>query len=425
MEKKIGLFPLTSLVTGNLVGSGVFLLPISLAAYGTVSLFGWLLTSIGAILLAFIFADLSSHSKSRNGGPYVFAQEAFGKDIGFFTCWGYWTLSWVGNAALIVAAVSYLEVIFGKFSSESALFIELSILFALTLFNLLSISIAGRGELIITIVKVIPLIILPAVGIFYVDFGNFTPINPSGESFGSALNTVAFLTLWAYIGIETGTVPAGQVLNPKKTVPMAIVIGTLIAATIYIMGTIVIMGVVPHAQLVSSSAPYADAANMIFGGSWGLFVSIAAIISCIGTLNGWILVVGRIPQSAAEDKLFPRIFAKTNKAGTPFLGIIISSALTIPFILMSLQDDLTQQFQTIIDIAVASVLVVYLVCTLAYFKILNSNNVLTFGKVLTGLLATIFIVWTFWASSLKMMSLSLIIFVLGVPLYIYMRLKEK
>jgi APA family basic amino acid/polyamine antiporter len=424
MQQKIGLWPLTSLVTGNLVGSAVFLLPATLAAYGSVSLLGWILTSLGAILLALIFSDLAAHSKARNGGPHIFAQQAFGKDVGFFTCWGYWALSWVGNAALIVGAVSYMEVLYGDFSSTTALVLELVVLFSVMMFNLLSISITGRGELIITLLKVIPLLVLPIVGLWHINIDHFFPINPSSESLGSAINSVGFLTLWAYIGIETGTVPAGQVTNAKKTVPLAIIYGTLIAAAVYILGTVAIMGVVPHEQLLVSKAPYADAASAIFGGTWGVFVAVIAIISCIGTLNGWTLVVGRIPQSAAEDNLFPKMFARTNRVGTPYVGIMISSMLSIPFVLMSLEENLTSQFNTIIDIAVSSILMVYFVCILSYFKILSHDKALTPKKLVIGVLAALFTLWTLWATSLKMLSLSLIIFLLGVPVYVYMRLRK-
>jgi len=425
MQQKIGLWPLTSLVTGSLVGSGVFLLPATLAPFGTVSLLGWILTSIGAILLAFVFAELASRYNTKNGGPYVYAREAFGKDVGYFICWGYWTLSWIGNSALVVGAVSYLGVIYGEFDKSTALILELSILFAVMSFNLMSIKTTGMGELIITVVKVVPLLILPIIGLAYIDLANFSTLNPSGKPFMESLNSVAFLTLWAYIGLETGTVPSGQVINAKKNVPLAIIFGTLIAAAVYVLGTAVVMGVVPHDQLVKSKAPYADAAAIIFGGSWGIPVAVTAIISCIGTLNAWTLVVGRIPQGAAEDGLFPKIFKKVNKAGTPQFGIVVSSLLSVPFIIMSLEENLTAQFNTIIDIAVSSILIVYVVCVLAYFKLLIKANALTGVKFLIGSLALIFSLWTLWAASLKMVCLSIILYVLGVPMYMMMKLRKK
>lgn len=250
---KIGLWPLTSLVTGNLVGSGVFLLPATLAAFGAVSLLGWIATSIGAILLALVFAQLSA-THTQTGGPYVYARHAFGETVGFFVCWGYWMLSWISNPALAVAAVGYISVLAGGLSTGLHFWLEFVIIVALTLFNLTGIKITGRTELVITILKVIPLILLPLIGLFYINLDNFTILNASGQPFGAALNSVAFLTLWAFVGVETGTVPAGQVVNARRTVPLATILGTCIAALIYVVGTIVVMGVVPHTDLVLSKA---------------------------------------------------------------------------------------------------------------------------------------------------------------------------
>lgn len=417
---KIGLWPLTSLVTGNLVGSGVFLLPATLAAFGTVSLIGWIATSIGAILLALVFAQLSATS-SQTGGPYVYAHHAFGDAAGYFVCWGYWMLSWVSNPALAVAAVGYISVLAGGLSPSWHFWLQFLIIAALTLFNFTGIKVTGRTELIVTVLKVIPLIVLPLIGLFYIDFSNFEVMNASGMPFSSALNSVAFLTLWAFVGVETGTVPAGQILNARRTVPLATIVGTCIAALIYILGTIVVMGVVPHADLVLSKAPYADAASRIFGGNWVMTVAVAAIVSCLGTLNGWIMVVGRIPFGAAQDGIFPRIFKRTTKHGTPYWGVLISSVCSLPLLLLTISNTLLEQFNFIIDVAVTLILIVYTVSVLAYFKILKKEGHLTFMRFLLGLGALSFTLWALWAASLKTVGLSLVIILLGLPMYLYMR----
>jgi APA family basic amino acid/polyamine antiporter len=420
---KIGLWPLTSLVTGNLVGSGVFLLPATLAAFGTVSLLGWIATSIGAIFLALVFAQLSS-THTQTGGPYVYVRHAFGDTVGFFVCWGYWMLSWISNPALAVAAVGYLSVLVGGFSPSLHFWLELMIIAALTAFNLTGIKITGRTELVVTVLKVIPLIVLPLIGLFYIDLDNFSVLNASGKPFGAALNSVAFLTLWAFVGVETGTVPAGQVINAKRNVPMATILGTCIAALIYIIGTIVIMGVVPHADLVQSKAPYADAASLVFGGNWAIPVAVAAVVSCLGTLNGWVMVVGRIPFGAAEDGLFPKIFMRTTKHGTPYWGVLISAVCSLPLLFLTISNTLLEQFHFIIDVAVTLILIVYAVCVLAYFRILREQNKLTMFKALLGVGALGFTLWALWAASLKTVGLSLLIVLLGVPMHLYMRKKH-
>lgn len=422
-KDKIGLWPMVSLVTGNLVGSGAYLMPAALAIYGTISLFGWIMTSLGAILLALVFAQLSARVP-KTGGPYLYAREAFGDTVGYYVCWGYWMLSWISNPTLAIAAVGYISVVSGGLSPWTNFLLEVGILGGLTLFNLLGIKITGRAELWITILKVLPLIVLPLIGIFFVDFHNFTHLNTSGLSFGDALNSVAFLTLWGFVGLETGTVPAGQVFNATKTVPRATIIGTAIAAVVYILGTIVVMGVVPPQDLINSKAPYADAAQIIFGGSWGTPVAIAAVITCLGTLNGWLIVVGRIPYGAAQDGLFPEIFKRTTRHGTPYWGVIISSVCAMPFLLMSLQNTLLEQFQFIVNIAITLILLVYTVSVLAYFKIIFKEKNYTLSHILLGVGALAFSLWAMWASSFKMVGFSLIILLLGIPMHLWMKRKR-
>ncbi|MDF3034241.1 MAG: amino acid transporter [Alphaproteobacteria bacterium] len=419
-QDKIGLWPLTSLVTGNLVGSGAYLLPATLAVYGTVSIFGWIAASLGAILLSLVFAQLSSH-QTKTGGPYLYAREAFGDTVGYYVCWGYWMLSWISNPTLAIAAVGYISSLCGGLSPAMHFWLELLIVVGFTAFNLLGLKITGRTELYITALKVIPLLVLPLIGLFFIDGQNFSQMNLSDKPFSVALNSAAFLTLWAFVGLETGTVPAGQVVNASRTVPQATILGTLIAACVYILGTVVIMGVISPQDLIHSKAPYADAAERIFGGAWGVPVSLAAIITCLGTLNGWLIIVGRIPYGAAQDGLFPKLFTRTTAHGTPYWGVLISSGCSIPFLLLSLQNSLMEQFNFIVDVAVTLILLVYAVSVLAYLKLLARRGTSTVPKIALGLSALAFTGWALWAASFKMVGLSLGILVLGVPMRLWMK----
>jgi basic amino acid/polyamine antiporter, APA family len=368
-QQKIGVFRLTSLVTGNLIGAGVFLLPASLAVFGSISLWGWVIASFGAILLALVFSNLSQ-MLPKIGGPYVYVQKAFGKHIGFYLCWGYWVMAWVSNSSLLAGAVGYASQIYGGFDKETSLMLELAILFSITILNLFGLKMTGSMGFVFTVLKVIPLILLPIFGLAYVDLNNLKVFNATAESTLSTLNLVAFITFWGFIGIETGTVPGGQVINPRRTIPIATIIGTLIAAVVYMLGTFVIMGIMPLEALRDSRAPYADVAEYMWGGSWSLPIAIAAIISCIGSLNGWTMIVGRMPQAAADDGLFPSMFSRVNSLGSPYNGIIVSSVLTVPLLFMSISDQLLEQFNFIMEISTTLILIIYLVCVLAYIKIL-------------------------------------------------------
>lgn len=417
-KPRLDFIQLTSLVSGNLIGSGVFLLPATLAAFGSISLLGWAFTTFGAIILALIFSELSN-KVPKAGGPYAFAKAAFGNHVGFFTAWGYWILGWISNTALLVGSVGALTVIFGEFSSSTILILELSILAAITIFNLFDIQTTGNGTLILTAAKVVPLIVLPIVGIYFIDFNNFAAFNVTEKPFFESLNAVAFITLWGFVGLETGTVPGDEVVNPRRTVPLATICGTIIAAIIYVLGTVMIFGVIPNSELVNSKAPYAEAASIIFGGAWGIPVAVLALISCIGALNGWTMIVGRIPEAAAKDSLFPKIFAKTNRYNSPHYSIIISALLTMPLIVLTVDSNLIKQYNFIIDISVTFLLVIYAVCIFALFRLSLKNKSLTAYKLSLILIGFAFLCWAMWSASVNMVLLSFTLVLLGIPLWLY------
>ncbi|MBM3468083.1 MAG: amino acid permease [Alphaproteobacteria bacterium] len=423
-QDKIGLWPLTSLVTGNLVGSGVYLLPATLAIYGVISISGWIMASLGAILLSLVFANLSSR-QAKTGGPYLYAREAFGDTVGYYVCWGYWVLMWMSNPALAIGAVGYISSLCGGLSQLTHFWLEVMIVASLTAFNLAGMKVTCRTELGITALKVIPLLILPLIGLYFIDFSTLTQhVNVSDKSFGMALNAATLAAMWAFVGLETGTIPAGQVYDACRTVPRATILGTVIAAAVYILGAIVVMGVVSPHDLLQSKAPYADAAERIFGGAWGAPVTVAAIISCLGSLNGYLIIVGRIPYGAAQDGLFPKFFTRTTSHGTPYWGVLISSLCSVPLLFISLKNTLMEQFNFVIEIAVTLILLVYTVSVLAYLKVIIQERQVTFYKITLGVSALIFTGWSLWAASFKMVGLSLLILILGIPMRLWMQRKK-
>lgn len=417
-SKKIGLMQTTSLVTGNLVGSGVFMLPSLLATYGTVSLLGWALTSMGAVFLALVFSGLSKKIHGCNGGPHLFIQQAFGKDIGFFAAWGYWLLTWASNTALLVAAVSYFVKITGPLSLPMILSIQVGIWALILSINCYGVQSAARFELVITILKLIPIIVIPVFAVRYIDFANFYPILPKTENLNmaGALQGSVFLSLWAFIGVESATVPSTDVADPEKTIGRATILGTSLAAIVYILGSFVAIGVLGHALLLQSSAPYSDLASVAFGGNWGVFVSVCAVISCIGALNGWTMVVARIAQGAAEQGLFPRVFARKNAEETPVASILISSFCTLIALIFTLQENMLSQFNLIIDVAVTIILVIYLFCSAAYFKLACPQRMIEKG---IGVGAILFSLFALYSSGLKMVCLAFGLLLSGLPFRAY------
>ena len=222
-----------------MVGSGIFLLPASLAAYGGISIFGWLFTATGAILLALAYARLSG-IMPKTGGPYIYIQAGFGDFAGFLAAWGYWISIFVGNAAIAVGFVGYLAFFWPELASNSLLAaaVALGNIWLLTWVNAMGVRNAGFVQLITTVLKILPLIVIGTIGFLFFNIDNFTPFNASGGSSFSAITASAALTLWAFLGLESATIPADDVKDPTHTIPRATLLGTLFSAIIYILGTV-------------------------------------------------------------------------------------------------------------------------------------------------------------------------------------------
>lgn len=422
--QKIGFWTAASIAIGNVVGSGAFALPADLAKYGNLAFLGWIITTIGAASLALIFAGLSS-KVSKAGGPYAFTAHAFGDNFGFYVCYGYWIMTWLSNAALAVVATGFISMIYGDFSTEHKFLIEVGILVILMLFNTVGIKIAGAGELVITIFKLIPLIGIPLLALPSIDLNKVDwNILPQSAGDYDSLNAVIFATIWAFIGIESTTVPSNQVEDAKRTIPKAILFGTTVAAFVYILGCFTIINSIPAQQLTSSTAPYALLAQSVFGGTWGIPIAIASLIAVLGTLNGWTLIVGRIPQAAAKDGLFPAIFAKTNAQGTPVFGVVLSSLLTIIFTCITLRDNLLNQFKLITDASVTIILFIYLSSVMAYVKLNLVNRELSFQKGFLVFVATAFCLYAMLAVQLEWLYVTIGLLISGMPIHYFTKTRK-
>ncbi|MGH9323857.1 MAG: amino acid permease, partial [Vicinamibacteria bacterium] len=351
-EKKLGLAMVTALVVGNMIGSGIFLLPASLGPFGGISIVGWLVSAAGATLVALVFARLSRLVR-KSGGPYTYTREGFGDFPGFLVAWGYWISIWTTNAAIAVAFISYLTVFWAPLATNRALagVLGVATIWLLTWVNVLGVHAAGVVQLVTTILKLIPLMVIATFGLLHVNPANFTPFNATGESTFAAITSTVALTLWAFLGLESGTTPAEHVHDPERTIPRATILGTLLSATVYVLGTIAVMGVIPSSELATSNAPFADAASRMWGPSAGYFVALGAVVSCFGALNGWLLLQGQIPLAAARDRLFPDVFGRVSKYNTPAHALVISSVLATILMAMNYTKGLVEQFTFIILLA--------------------------------------------------------------------------
>lgn len=429
-DNKLGLWMSTSLVIGNMIGAGIFLMPAALAAYGGISIFGWLFSAMGALLLAAVFSRLSKLVRDKNGGPYVYTKEGLGDFAGFLVAWGYWISTWVANAAITIAFISALTVFFPILGTNGlyAVILGLITIWFLTWINSKGIRESGKMQLITTLLKLIPLVLVIIGGAFFFNADNFIPFNPSTETNMAAIAITATLTLYAFLGIESATIPAGNVENPEKTIPKATMLGTLITTLVYILGTVVVMGMIPSEVLSKSPAPFADAMDII-AGEWGRgLVAAGAAIAAFGALNGWILIQGQIAMAASKDDLFPRIFRRENKNGVPALGVIIGSVLTSIVMLMNYSEGLVEQFKFIILLSTLCVLVPYLFTSAAYVLILAERkqpNLKWLPEIVLASLAFIFSLWAIYGAGEEAVFFGFLLLLAGIPFYIWMKYRNK
>jgi len=426
-KKVMGMWMSTALVVGNMIGSGIFLLPAALALYGGISIFGWLFTTAGAIVLAVVFRRLT-RLVPKVGGPYAYTRQGFGDFAGFLVAWGYWISIWGGNAAIAVAFVSYLSVFWPVLANSPLIagIVALTSIWLLTWINSLGVRHAGGVQLITTILKLVPLIVIATFGFLFFKIEHFTPFNLSGESSFSAITATATLTLWAFLGLESATIPADKVRNPERTIPRATVLGTLISAVVYIFSTIAVMGVISPGALVESIAPFADAAGIMWG-SWAEYaVAAGAAISCFGALNGWILLQGQIPMAVARDGLFPKSFGKLSKNETPVFGIVVSSVLVTLLMAMSYTKGLVEQFTFIILLATLTTLVPYVFCSMAELMIFireheRFNRKRLIGSSVIAILAFIYSLWAIAGSGQETVYWGFLLLMAGVPVYVWIK----
>ena len=353
------------MTAGNMMASGIFMLPVSLAAFGSISLLGWLISTSGALLLAVVFSNLSRWIPGADGGPYAFTREALGPFAGFLVAWSYWLSIWSTNAAISVAFVSYLGVLIPAINGNVplSLAIAVSAVWFLTWINAKGVPVAGTVQLLTTILKIIPLVLIGVIGIWAVDSSNFKEFNVSGLGDFGAVTATATLTLFAFLGIEAATIPAGSIDRPEINVPKATLYGTILVAAVYILSSVAIMGLIPQDELMRSDAPFSDAAGRLFGESGRYIVAAGAAISTFGALNGWILVQGQMPAAAAADRVLPAWFGKKNLRGVPAGSLISSSVLITGLLIINFSGKLSDVFESIILLSTTTVLIGYLLST--------------------------------------------------------------
>lgn len=432
--KPLSLWLATALVIGNMVGSGVFLLPASLAPYRGWAIIAWLFTAAGAFLLAYVLSQMA-HRSPEVGGPYAYSRRAFGDFVGFQTAWGYWLAAWMGNVAIATAFVAYLghfvDPLAGSSPGDHVLQAgtALAAIWFLTAVNLFGVRSSGLVQGATTVLKTLPLAAIAFVGIFWVSGSNISFHPESGSNY-SAFNSAALLTLWAFIGFESATIPAQHVRDPERNIRRATLIGTLTTAVIYLLGAIAVMGVLPADALAGSSAPFADAATQMWGGWAGDAVAIGAIVSAFGCLNGWILLQGQMPLAAAKDRLFPRAFGRLNRHGVPAVGIVASSVLITLFVIPSYNSSTVNRFTDFVLLATTTTLIAYLYGVASRMvQLIGEEHVLTtrafWREAALGTVAVAYTLWLVYGAGYRYATWAFLLVAAGIPLYAWLKYESR
>lgn len=416
--QKIGFWSVLAIVIGSQIGTGILILPTNLAPFGLLSITSWVFAITGIVSIAMVFAILCNHFP-QTGGPHIYIEQIFGKNAAFFIGWTYWVISWVSSTVVVIEAVGYLLPLVGAQSQFACFVLELFILLMIAVLNLRGVQAAGAMELILVILKVLPLLIIPACALFYFDKNNFV-IDESVKNVNIFTNIgkIVLLITWGFVGIECATTAAGSVKNPRKTIPRAVIIGTLVVAVLYFTNILAIMGLINGHDLMHSRSPYVDATRYMFGGRWHLLMSVISAIVCIGTLNAWTLVSGQIALGLATGGFLPKIFAKQNKNGAPAFAIIISIIGNVILLILTIDKTMVQQVTTVINFSTVAFLFVYFACAIGLLKSsLTSNLRHNIGIIFIAILATLFSCWVIYETPIKTVIIASLFSISGIPVY--------
>ncbi|MCU0989776.1 MAG: amino acid permease [Xanthomonadales bacterium] len=349
-----------ALVVGGAIGSAVFMMPAILVPFGTIGLLSLAAGGIGALFVALTLGNLARRI-TATGGPYAYARAAFGDFGGFLVAWCFWISMWTACAGMAVGFAAYLGALVPAVADSPALSIAaaLSITWLVVATNVAGVRESGIFGLVTTLLKLLPLILIGTIGLWFVDADTLPPLNPGGGSMAWLFASAFALTFWNYVGIEAATVPAEDVVQPDKTVPRALIFGTLTVMFVYLLVAFVVMGVIPAAELAQSGAPLAEAGTRIAGYWGGAFVTAGAVVSIGGCLNVTVLCAGQSAMAASRDRVFPAVFERLGKRGTPAASYIIVGVLVSAMVLVNYTRGMVAAYTFIVMVSTLTIVVPY------------------------------------------------------------------
>ena len=423
--KAMGLWMTLALVMGSMIGSGVFLLPASLAPLGWNSVFGWIVTISGTLCMAAVFAALA-RAFPQDGGPYAYTRLAFGPVPAFAVAWAYWISLWVGNAAIATGAVSYLSRLFPVIAATPGLsaVVTVAIVWLFALINMRGAALAGRVQLVSTIIKLVPLIAVICLAAWVLMQRGTMTLRPfvASEINLTGITSAATLTLWAMLGIETATVPADKVEAPEKTIPRATMIGAAATGLVYLIVCSAVVLMLPALATAQSEAPFADFVDRYWGAGAGTLIAAFGAISALGALNGWVMVQAEIPAAMARDGLFPAALGRVSARGVPVAAQILSSSLLSIVVLFNYSRSMAELFGFLILLTTAIVLVMYIACAAAAARLMLQARLAASARLWTvTVVAFAYGLFTLYGAGAEALGWGAGLLMIAVPVYFAVR----
>jgi putrescine:ornithine antiporter len=375
--KKMTVTQLTLVVAVNMMGSGIIMLPTNMAQVGAISLLSWIVTAFGSMAIAYGFAQAGLFNQ-RPGGMSAYAEDAYGKGGYFVVFLLYFFSLAIGNVAIAISAVGYLATFFPGMSATpiATCLSVIALLWLTTVANFGGPSITGKIGSVTVWGVIIPVAGLSIIGWFWFSGATFSAAwNPKGLSLGEGMGSSIALTLWAFLGMESAAQNSDAVENPKKNVPLACMLGTLGAAAIYVLSTTVIQGIIPNAELAKSTGPFGLAYAKMFSPMVGSIIMGLAIIACLGSLLGWQFTIASTAKAAADERMFPTFFSKINKMGAPVIGMVVMGIVQTVMALSTISPTLSEQFGALVNLAVVTNVVPYIISLSAVFVMMKTAKV--------------------------------------------------
>lgn len=401
--RELGFWMCTALVVGNTIGMGIFVLPASLAPYGLNAIIGWVITLIGFVFIARVFAGLA-RAFPEDDGPYAYTHRAFGEGVAFMVLWCYWVATWITNATIAIGVVGYLSTLVPVLKSSPWYppLTALSLVWFFVLLNLRGARIAGETQIVTVALKLLPMIAVVLLGLYELVFHptEYTANPPTTPLSLRDIMSASTIAIFAMLGVECAAVPAGRVENPARTIPRATMVGTVLTAIIYIAISIVPLLLIRQTELASSSAPFADLFDKYVGAGSGQLLAIFVIISGLGALNGWTLVVGEVTQNFAKRGSFPRFFARLNSHAAPARAFVLTGVVASIMLIMNYNDTMVGIFTFLSVVVTAANLPLYLFCALAVLILWRKGEIARPGAremslLVAAILAAAYCVWSF------------------------------